>query len=251
MYWIDSHCHINDVAYKDDLNDVLNRMLESNVKEAMIISCNIDDYLIAKGINKDGLTFKKSLGIYPGDVDKYDINDLDDFKKYYVENDCEAIGEIGLDYYYGKDNKDKQIELFKAQCEIAKELNKPVIIHSRDAVQDTFNILKYYGNKGVMHCYSDSKEMAKEFIKLGFYISISGTVTFKNAKEPLEVIKTVPLNRLLIETDCPYLTPSPFRGKRNEPSYVKYTGLRIIEELNIDEESFKKQLVINYHECFK
>ena len=123
-------------------------------------------------------------------------------------------------------------------------------MHTREAIQDTFNIMKENVTRGVLHCYSDSAQMAKEFVKLGYYISISGTVTWKNAKEPIEVIKVVPLDRLLIETDCPYLSPVPNRGKRNEPSNVVYTGKKICEELNIDEESFKRQINENYHRLF-
>ena len=134
---------------------------------------------------------------------------------------------------------------------MAQKLDKPIIVHSRDAIQDTYDLMKKYPVSGVMHCYSNSAEMAKEFVKLGYYISISGTITWKNAREPLEVIKVVPLDKLLIETDCPYLTPAPNRGKRNEPSYVVYTGKKICEELGIDEEDFKKQLNENYHRLFR
>ena len=172
------------------------------------------------------------------------------YEKLYEEDSCEAIGEIGLDYHWNKENKERQKEIFSRQLILAQKLHKPVIVHSRDAIQDTYDLMKEYRNEGVMHCYSDSAEMAKEFVKLGYYISISGTVTWKNAREPLEVIRNVPLDRLLIETDCPYLTPVPKRGTRNEPSYVVYTGKKICEELGIDEEEFKKQLNENYHRLF-
>ena len=123
-------------------------------------------------------------------------------------------------------------------------------MHAREAIQDVYDILKKHKVKGTMHCYSGSAEMAKEFVKLGYFISISGTITWKNAKEALEVIRVVPLDKLLIETDCPYLTPAPFRGKRNEPANVIYTGKKICEELSLDEETFKKQLNENYHVLF-
>ena len=251
MYWIDSHCHINDKAFKDDLDIVLDNMYKEDVREAMIISSYIDDYYYGLNINHPELSFKHSLGIYPGDV-----NDLDEelFNRYldiYKDDNCVAIGEIGLDYYWTKDNKERQKEIFERQLQIAGELDKPIIVHSRDAIQDTYDLMKKYRVNGVMHCYSDSSEMAKEFVKLGYYISLSGTITWKNAKEPLEVAKVVPLDRLLIETDCPYLTPAPNRGKRNEPAYVSYTGRKIVEILGIDEELFKKQLHENYHRLFK
>lgn len=248
--YLDSHCHINDKAFKDDLSLILGNMVTNNVLKAMIISSYLDDYQYALNIRHDDICFKHSLGIYPGDV-----NDIDDqlFAKYaeiYKDDKCDAIGEIGLDYYWQKDNKDRQKQIFIKQLQLAQDLNKPVIIHSRDAIADTYDIMKQFDIKAVMHCYSDSAEMAREFVKLGYYISIAGVVTWKNAKEVLRVIREVPVDRLLIETDCPYLTPAPFRGKRNEPSYVVYVGKKICEELDIDEESFKKQLNENYHNLF-
>lgn len=246
MNWLDSHCHLNDEAYKQDLDLVLNRMLENNVTRAIIISSFIDDYYYALSINKEGIEFKRSLGIYPGDVDNVNEEILNKYFEVMKQEECVAIGEIGLDYHYSKENKEKQKEIFEKQCIFAKKIDKPVIIHSREAIQDTYDILKRTGVRGVIHCYSDSKEMAKELVKLGFYISISGTCTFKNAKEPLEVIKAIPKDKLLIETDSPYLTPTPHRGERNEPSFVVYTGKRICEELGIDEEEFKAIINQNY-----
>lgn len=247
MNYLDSHCHINDEAFNEDLDAVLNRMLENKVTKAMIVSVSLNDYKKTLNIKKEGIEFKKALGVYPEDTS---ISD-EEFNQYieYVK-DCDALGEIGLDYHWYKDTKDAQKELFIRQIKIAKELNKPIIVHSRDALNDTYEILKEYPCKGVLHCYSGSKEMAKEFVKLGYYISIAGPITWKNAKEPLEVIKVVPLDRLLIETDCPYLTPAPNRGKRNEPSNVVYTARKIMEELNIDEESFLKQINENYDTLF-
>ncbi len=250
MNWLDSHCHINDKAFNDDLNDVLNRMVEADVTKAMMISSYIEDYHYGLTIDHPSIAFKHSLGIYPGDVNGVDEDLFESYAKLFEEEKCEAIGEIGLDYYWDKDNKDRQKEIFERQLVLAKKLNKPVIIHSRDAIQDTYDLLNRHQVKGVMHCYSDSAEMAKRFLKLGFFISIAGPITWKNARQTLEVIRIVPLDRLLIETDCPYLTPAPMRGKRNEPSYVVYTGKKICEELGLEEETFKKQLNENYHRLF-
>lgn len=251
MNWLDSHCHINDEAFKDDLDQVLARMVENDVKKAMIISSYIEDFEYGLNIKHPEIEFKRSLGIYPGDVNDVDEALFERYASLYEDDRCQAIGEIGLDYHWDKDNKERQKEIFERQLKIAERLGKPVIIHSRDAIQDTYDLMKKYKNEGVMHCYSDSAEMAVEFVKLGYYISISGTVTWKNAKEPLRVIHSVPLERLLIETDCPYLTPSPNRGKRNEPSYVVYTGRKICEELGLNEEDFRKQLNENYHRLFR
>ena len=141
--------------------------------------------------------------------------------------------------------------MFIRQIKIANKLNKPVIVHSREALGDTYQILKDNLCRGVLHCYSGSYELAKEFVKLGYYISIGGPVTFKNAKEPLEVAKNIPLDKLLIETDSPYLTPVPNRGKRNEPSNVVYTANKIMEERGLDEETFLAQINKNYDDLFK
>ena len=248
MNWLDSHCHINDKAFREDLRDVLDRMAENDVKEAMIVSSFVDDYLYGKTIEDPRIKFKRSLGIYPGDANDFNEEMYEEYVRYIKEAD--ALGEIGLDYHYGKDNKEKQKEVFERQLKTALELDKPIIVHTREAIQDTYDLMKKYRCRGVLHCYSDSAEMAREFVKLGYYISISGTVTWKNAREPLEVIKAVPLDRLLIETDCPYLTPAPNRGKRNEPSYVVFTGKRICEELGIEEEEFKRIVSENYHRLF-
>ena len=250
MNWLDSHCHINDEAFRGDLDEVLDRMVLNGVRKAMIISSYIGDYEYGLKISHPEIAFKHSLGIYPGDVDDLDEELFHSYEKLYEEDSCAAIGEIGLDYYWNKENRERQKEVFKRQLILAQKLHKPVIIHSRDAIQDTYDLMKEYRSEGVMHCYSDSAEMAREFVKLGYYISISGTVTWKNAKEPLEVIRSVPLDRLLIETDCPYLTPAPKRGTRNEPAYVVYTGKKIAEELGLNEEDFKKQLNENYHRLF-
>ncbi|MBR4469864.1 MAG: TatD family hydrolase [Erysipelotrichaceae bacterium] len=250
MNWLDSHCHINDEAFRDDLDQVLQNMVDSDVKKAMIISSYLDDYDFALKIKKEGIDFKHALGIYPGDVDDVDEDLFNEYVKRMKEDECDAIGEIGLDYHWNKENKERQKEIFKRQLLLARELDKPIIVHSRDAIQDTYDLMKEYRVRGVMHCYSDSAEMAREFVKLGYYVSIAGPVTWKNAKEPLRVIRGVPLDRLLIETDCPYLTPAPKRGTRNEPAYVVYTGKKIAEELGIDEEDFKKKINENYQMLF-
>ena len=247
MNYLDSHCHINDESYLEDLDEVLDRMLLNKVTKAMLVCVSLDDYKRTLNIKKEGIEFKKAIGVYP----EYTDIDETEFNKYVsLMEKCDAIGEIGLDYHWYKDTKDKQIELFIRQIEIANKLNKPVIIHAREALGDTYNILKQHPCKAVLHCYSGSYELAKEFIKLGYYISIGGPVTFKNAKEPLEVAQNIPLDKLLIETDSPYLTPVPNRGKRNEPSNVVYTAKKIMEIRGIDEASFLDQINKNYDNLF-
>lgn len=251
MAWLDSHTHINDEAFDDDINEVIQRMIDAKVKKAMIVCLNEGDFRKALNITSDQIEFDIALGVYPGDVKEFSKERVEKILSLLEDSRVKAIGEIGLDYYWDKDNKDAQKEIFIRQIEIAERLNKPIIVHSRNAIQDTYDILKAHRVKGVMHCYSDSKEMAKEFIKLGMYISLSGTVTFKNAKEPKEVAKIVPLDRLLIETDCPYLTPVPHRGKRNEPAYVVHTGQYIAELLKMDEDELQKRINENYDNLFR
>ena len=243
MNYLDSHCHLNDEAYNLDLDEVLDRMLERKVTKAMIVCVSLDDYYRTEEIAKEGIQFKKSIGVYP----EYTNTDEETFSKYVeLMKNCDAVGEIGLDYHWCKETKEEQKELFIKQIKIAKEMDKPIIVHARDSLQDAYDILKEYRCKGVLHCYSGSAEMAKEFVKLGYYISIAGPITWKNAKEPLEVVKNVPIDKLLIETDCPYLTPAPNRGKRNEPSYVVDTAQRIMDELKMDEETFLYHINSNY-----
>ena len=252
MPLLDSHCHIYDEAFKDDLDEVLNRMVEAGITKTMICCCNKNEYLKAKEIKHPLIHFDLSIGIHPEDVKKMDeVMTFDELLEIASQDDIKAVGEIGLDYYWDKDNKDDQKDIFIKQIEIANKLNKPILVHSRDAMQDTFDIMKKYPAKGVMHCYSGSREMAKEFMKLGYYLSLGGPVTYKNANEPKEVAKIIDNDKILIETDCPYLTPVPFRGKRNEPSYVVYTGKYISELRNVDEDVFKDQLVNNYDRLFR
>lgn len=248
MYcWLDSHCHLNDEAFDEDINETLNRMVENDVKRCMLVSTTVKEYLKGLNISHKDIEIKRSLGIYPEYTNLTD-DQFNEYIKYF--KDVDAIGEIGLDYHWYKDTKQEQKDLFIKQIELAKKIDKPIIVHSRDANQDTFDILKEHKCRGVIHCYSQSAELAKEYVKLGYYISIAGPITWKNAKEAKEVIKVVPLDRLLIETDSPYLTPAPNRGKRNEPTNVIYVGKCIIEELNIDEEVFKKQINANYDALF-
>ena len=251
MGWIDSHCHIIDEAFSDDFDEIIKRIEENNIERCMIVCCYDHEYDKAIALAKKDSRFDVAVGIHPSDVKKLNDDIWNKFIEYSNNPYVKAIGEIGLDYYWDKDNKDDQKDIFIKQIEIANKLNKPILVHSRDAMQDTFDIMKKYPAKGVMHCYSGSREMAKEFMKLGYYLSLGGPVTYKNANEPKEVAKIIDNDKILIETDCPYLTPVPFRGKRNEPSYVVYTGKYISELRNVDEDVFKDQLVNNYDRLFR
>lgn len=215
----DTHCHLFN-EYFDDFNSVIKDANDNKVCRFINNATNLNnckEVIITSSNNKN---VYYSLGIHPDSVE----NDLNELEKLVVENlnDTKfvAIGEIGLDYHYGKENRERQIEVFEFQLALAEKYNLPVIVHSREATQDTLDCIKKFKVKGSLHCFNGSLEIAKEYMKLGFYFGVNGVITFKNAKIS-EVIKEIPLERILLETDCPYLTPEPFRKYSNEPKYIK------------------------------
>lgn len=237
---IDTHCHFNDEAYFNDLDLVINKALDNDVKKLIIVGFDNQTIERAIKITNDYECCYLAIGYHPEVANDINEEDLIKLEQLIIKNKPVAIGEIGLDYYWVKDNKDKQKWLFRKQIELAKKYNLPIIIHSRDAIADTLEIVKEFdGIKGVMHAYSGSLEMAKEFIKKGFYLGIGGVITFNNAKSLKEVVMNIDLSKILLETDCPYLTPVPFRGKRNESSYIPLIAKKIaeIKEITIEEVS--------------
>lgn len=232
MELFDSHAHLCDEAFSNDREDVVQKCFEAGIKYITEIGYSYDTSKKAVELAKRYETIFAVVGAHPDECNT-DI-DLSYIKRLAIDEKVVAIGEIGLDYHYDNTNKEKQKKYFIEQIKIANELNLPVVIHSRDADMDMLEILKHNKiNAGfIMHCFSSSVEIAKEIIKLDGYISISGTVTFKNAKNVVEVVKIVPKDRLLIETDCPYLAPVPYRGERNDSSYVIKTAEKIAEIRN-------------------
>ena len=231
---IDTHCHI----YNSEIENA-----EEIIKECA--KKNI--YMILNGIdpksNKEVLELATkydnvyaAIGFDHSTVDKIIDEDITLLDEQLKNKKVVAVGEVGLDYYWIKDNKDKQKELFEKMLKLAEKHNLPVIVHAREAIQDTYDILKKHNVIGSMHCYQGSKEMAKEFIKLGFYIGIDGPITYSNNKKQKEMIKEIDINHILVETDSPYLSPEPLRGKKNTPLNLIYIIQKISEELNINEE---------------
>ncbi|MBQ8681627.1 MAG: TatD family hydrolase [Bacilli bacterium] len=215
---VDTHCHVYS-EYYDNIEEVIKRSRDAGV--GMMVVNGVD-----RKSNEEILRLVKeydivygALGIQPESVETATEEDFDFIEKHIGDDKIVAIGEIGLDYHYDID-REKQKEVFKRQLEIAKKYNKPVIVHSRDCIQETYDILKLSNVKGIMHCYSGSVEMAREFVKIGFYLGIGGIVTFKNAVKLLDVIKDTSLEYIVLETDSPYLSPEPYRGKVNEPANV-------------------------------
>lgn len=242
----DSHCHLYD-EYYEDIDNIIKLSLENGVYRFINNGCDKESNIeVLKKINKYSNMYV-ALGIHPENVDKYTINDIKFIEDNLSNKKIIAIGEIGLDYYYTKENKCEQIKLFEMQLELAEKYNIPVIIHSRDATGDTINILKKYKVKGIIHSFSGSLETAREYIKMGYLLGVNGVLTFKNAHIK-DVIKEIPLEYLVLETDSPYLTPVPFRGKQNNPSHILDIAKFVCElkDISLEELSNITENNLNY-----
>ena len=234
---IDSHCHLNDPKLLIDLAGVIERARVAGVESFIVPGYDLVSSETAVSIASTNEGVYALVGIHPHDAITYSKEVENRLEELLGYDKVVGLGEIGLDYHYDNSPREKQREVFIRQLELAKKVGKPVVIHSREAFLETFELIRDHGKglKGVFHCFSGSYESAMRVIKeLGFYISIAGPVTFKNAKEPLEVAARIPLEYLLIETDCPYLAPHPFRGKQNEPAYLPYIAERISEVRGLD-----------------
>ncbi len=223
----DTHCHIYK-EYYENIDEILKRALESNINRVINNGCNRESNKEVLALANTYNNMYIALGIHPESADTYQKEDLTFIEENLSNPKVIAIGEIGLDYHYTKENKTFQIKLLESQLKIAETHNLPVIIHSREATEDTINTLKKYHIKGVIHSFSGSLETAKIYIKMGYLLGINGVITFKNSKLK-EVIKELPLEHLVLETDSPYLTPEPFRGKPNEPARIKEIATFISE----------------------
>ena len=232
---VDTHCHITMNDY-DDIPALINKIQESGIKKIIVNGCDMESNLEVIELTRKYDIVYGALGFHPTELDLFKDEYLDWLDEHVDDDKIVAVGEIGLDYHYDNTDKNKQICIFKKQLEISKKHGKPVIVHSRDAIQDTYDILKKYDLRGSLHCYSGSLEMAREFIKLGFLIGVGGVVTYKNAKNIVNVIKNIDLEYILLETDAPYLTPAPFRKYKNDSSYIPVIAKKIaeIKEVSVD-----------------
>ena len=217
---IDTHCHLYS-EYYDNLDELIDKLKENNIEAVIVNGCDMKSNKEILELTKKYDIVYGALGFHPTELDNVTDEELHWLEKHINDSKIVAVGEIGLDYHYDNADKEKQKYFFEKQLEIAKKYNKPVIIHTRDSIQDTYNIVKDSMCTGSIHCYSGSLEMAKEFIKVGFCIGIGGIVTFKNAKNIIEVIKNIDEEYILLETDSPYLTPEPYRKYKNDSSYLK------------------------------
>lgn len=232
----DTHAHYDDEAFKDDLEEVLQRVREAGVGRILNCSSSLESSEKTLEIVKKYDFIYGAAGVHPQDAGEVigNINRIGDMLK---KDKIVAVGEIGLDYYYEGYDRELQIRAFREQMDLAGQLDMPVVIHDRDAHEDTLRVIKEFKNvKGVLHCYSGSLEFAKEVLKLDYYLGFTGVVTFKNAKKAVEVAGEIPIDRMLVETDCPYMAPVPHRGKRNDSSYLTHIIEKIAEIRGVDSE---------------
>ncbi|MBQ9853557.1 MAG: TatD family hydrolase [Bacilli bacterium] len=225
---IDTHCHISCDDY-DDINSLILKLVNAGIKKVIVNGYDMKSNLeVLSLVNKYDIVYG-ALGFHPNDLDSFNDEDITFLEDHINDDKIVAIGEIGLDYHYDGYDKNKQIYAFKKQLDIAKKNKKPIIVHSRDAIQDTYDILSGYSLTGSIHAFSGSVEMAKQFVNLGYYLGVGGVVTYKNGRKLREVLECIDLEYILLETDSPYLTPEPYRGTKNDSSYIPLIASKIAE----------------------
>ncbi len=256
MEFFDSHSHLNDEKFEEDRQELIEKIKKEGITKFITVGYDLEGSKKAIEIANNCEATYATVGISPNDIPQNEeelwkeLNQIEEIAK---NKNVVAIGEIGLDFYWNKDNKNLQIETFKKQIEIANKLNLPIVIHTREAVMETLQVLKENNviNKGVFHCCPLNRELVKEALKLDFYISFSGVITFKNAKNAEEIINMVPSDKILIETDSPYLSPEPLRGTRNTPINVKLVAEKIAQTKKDTIENIAKQTFFNTAKLFK
>lgn len=251
---IDTHCHLNQEDLYPHINQLISDAIKDGVKTFLVVGWDVDSSKLAVKIAEQYDFVYAGVGIHPTDSLKSTEKDYLEIEKLLTNHRVIALGEIGLDFYWNKLDSEKALQKknFVKQIELANKYKKPVLIHSRDASQETLEILQQniplFG--GIMHCYSASAQMTKQFMDIGMYISLGGTVTFKNAKNPKEVARIVPLDRLFVETDSPYLSPEPNRGKQNTPANVIFVASEIAKIRNVSLETIEKATDENFERLF-
>ena len=234
----DSHAHLNDEAFDQDRAELLETFRDAGVGLVMNAGCSLAS-------SREGIALAEaypwiycSVGTHPDTADEVNEEVLEVYRQMCSHPKVKAIGEIGLDYYYETIHRDAQMRAFRMQMQLAEELDMPVIVHERDAHEDGMSIVKEFPKvKGVFHCYSGSAEMARQLVDMGWYIGFTGVLTFKNARKAVETAASIPLERILLETDCPYMAPEPYRGKRNHPGYLPKMAEKLaqIRGMDVDE----------------
>lgn len=238
MGFVDSHLHLDDEAFSEDRDEIIKNLEKEDIDAVFNIACNLESSIKSADLANKYERVYATVGVHPHDASSYNDEVEHELLSLLKKEKVCAIGEIGLDYHYDFSPKDKQREVFIRQLELAKKTNMPAVIHSREAFKDTYDILKEHadGLKVLIHCFTSSPEVMREYLKLGYYIAIGGAVSFKNAKNVVKAAAEIDMGKLLIETDSPYMTPEPYRGRRNEPKYVKLVAQKIAEIRNISTE---------------
>ena len=247
--FIDTHCHITSDDY-DDISLLIEKIKNNGIKKIIVNGTDMKSNLeVLELVRKYDIVYG-AIGFHPTELENFTDDDFEWLNEHINDDKIVALGEIGLDYHYENTDKNKQNYVFKKQLDIAEKYNKPIIVHSRDSIQDTLDILKKYNLKGSLHCFSGSLEMALEFIKYGYLIGVGGVVTFKNAKNIVNVIKNIDLEYILLETDSPYLTPEPYRKYKNDSSYIPIIAEKIAEIKNVDINIIEKNTNANAERLF-
>lgn len=249
----DTHAHYDDKQFRNDRQELFEAMNENGVGTIVNVSASVESWAATDWLTKEYDMVYGAIGVHPDEVGNLTEAKFEEMKTFLENEKIVAVGEIGLDYYWDTNSHEVQEKWFIKQLELAKNKNLPVNIHSRDAAEDTMRIMKQYGESlsGIIHCYSYSKEMAKEYVKMGYYLGIGGVVTFQNAKKLKEVVKEIPLENLVLETDCPYLAPAPNRGKRNTSLNLKYIAQEIANIKNISQEEVIEQTERNARKVYQ
>ena len=246
----DSHAHYDDEKFETDRREVLDGLFSDKVCGIINCGCDLKSSLMSVKLANEYENVYAAVGVHPHEAEDVDDNEFSEIMKLTNCAKVVAIGEIGLDFHYDFSPRDKQIETFEKQVKLSKELDIPIIVHDRKAHEETYKILRKYKPKGVVHCFSGSVELAKETLKLGMYIGLGGAVTFKNAVKPVEVARIVPMDRILLETDAPYMSPIPMRGKRCTSDFIEYTALKIAEIKELDYETVINSSYNNVKQLF-
>lgn len=246
---IDTHCHVLSSEY-DNPECIIEESFKNNVGKIIINGYDLNSSIEAVKLSKKYNNVYAAIGIGPENIEEYSDDIIVKLQNLIDNNKVVAIGEIGLDYYWTKENKEKQIKVFRDMLKLAKVNNLPVIVHSRNTFNDTYNILKEYNIVGIIHCFQGGVETANKYIKLGFLIGIGGVLTFKNAKKLVKVVEELPIESFSTETDSPYLTPEPYRGSKNKPYYVKQVIEKIAEIKSMKIKDVEKRIASNIMSIF-
>lgn len=246
----DTHAHYDDEQFEEDRDELIAFLPSLGVANIINCGCDLSSSLKSIELSEKYDFVYCAAGIHPSNITEKSDDELNEIKKLYSNPKCIAIGEIGLEYHYDDISKERQLEIFEKQLIVSKELDLPVIVHDREAHEDTMNLLRKYKPRGVVHCFSGSVEMAKEVIRLGMYIGLGGAVTFKNAKKPIEVAEYLPEDRLLLETDCPYMAPVPHRGHRNSSDLIAFSAEKIAQVRGVETQALINKAKENAERLF-